>query len=1021
MSLFEYARRHVRALLLIVGGLCILGGYVAFHLPVAIFPDLTIPRIVIAAEGGDAPADNILITVTRPIEEAVSTVPGLRLVQSQTTRGSAGFTLTFAWGSDMATTLQLVQSRIAEVRGTLPANVTVTAERLNPSVFPILDYSVTSKTRSLADLRNLATYTIRPRLARVPGVARVLVNGGDVRELVVTVRPDQLASHGVALSQVEDALNKANGVNAVGSYDEQYVRHLVLVSGLLTDVDSVRRVVVDVKSRIPITVGDMADVKEDIQQRTIIATGNSRDAVLLNVIRQPDGNTVQVADDVRAEIAALKPMLPADVTLTPFYDQSEIVRKSAASVVEAIAIGGLLAFLVIALFLRNLRSAIAALAMLPLTLLITFAALHIMGMTLNIMTLGAIAIALGLVIDDAIVVVEHIYHRLEVGDSRRQAIVVGLREITPAMFASSLATIVTFLPLVFLPGVTGNFFSPLAETMIAMLLVSLALSITVVPVLTSYLFPLGLRQTEAVTTMPSPLPRAYRWLVHGALAHRAWVLVSLIPVSFLMWTLLERLPTGFMPEFDEGAFVLDYRMPAGTSLAETNRVMQQVEQIMAHTEGVRSWSRLTGALSGSGLEITQLNQGDMMVRLSSGHRPPMDAVMDTVRQKVQASIPNIDITMVPILGDLIGDMAGTPSPIEVKVFGPDIKELTRLAHDVGQRVSSVKGVVDETDGIIDSGPETVVHVDPIRAAEAGLSTDAISTATEGALNGTVVGSVRRGEILEPIRVRYPFHRDDTAAQIRKVLLLNQNGQTVPIGAVANVEVEPGTPELDRENQRLMASVTARLVGIDLGSGVRAVQAKLSNLTLPPGYSIEYGGLYKSQQESFAGLGAVLLVAVIMVFSVLVFAFRSFRVAASLLLAAALSLLGVALALWATGTPLNISSYTGAIMIVGIITENGVLLFDEFGRRRRVAPDASGIAALCDAGQARLRPILMTTCAAILALFPLALGIGPGAAMQKPLAVAVIGGLVLSMYFTLILAPVLYVTLSSLKRRIRGNA
>ena len=1019
MNLFHHSSHHVRALALVVGGLCLLGFIIVMNLPVAIFPDLTIPRIIIAAEGGDAPTDTVLLTVTKPIEESISSVPGLKVVQSQTTRGSAGFTLTFQWGANMDATLQRVQSRLAEVRATLPSTVTVTAERLNTNVFPIIDYSVTSKTRSLADLRNLALYTLRPRLARLPGVARVMVNGGDVKELAVTIRPEQLTSHGLAMSQVEEALNKANTISAVGSYDQRYVRHMVLVDGLLKTEDDIRRVVVTVKNRIPITVGDVAVVSEEIQRRTVLATGHGQPAVLVNIVRQPEGNTVQVAEDVRKELDLMRSSLPADVNLNCFYDQSEIVRESESSVIEAIAIGGLLALIVIALFLQNMRTAFVALLILPLTLMITFAALRLMGMSLNIMTLGAIAIALGLVMDDAIVVVEHIYHKLETGDSKIDAISTGLIEITPAMFASSAGTIVTFLPLVLLPGVTGDFFKPLAMTLIATLLISLTLSITVIPVLAGYLFPVIINGKNPESKKPAKnkgFTSAYIWIARAALKHRWVVLALIIPVIGATYLILGKLQTGFMPEFDEGAFIFDYKMPAGTSLAETDRVMNQVEGILGDTEGVQTWSRLTGALSGSGLELSAQSQGDLVIRLKNGKRPAMDAVMDDVRGKVQQAVPDMSIDMIPLLGDLIGDMAGAPSPIEVKVYGPDIKKLKDLATEVGKRVASVPGVVDEADGITESGPETIVQVDPMMAANAGLSTDSIRAAAEGALDGSVAGNVQRGDLLEPIRVRYPFNLESTEEELSKLLLVSPDGRPIPVGNVARLISDPGTPELDRENQRLKLSVTARLSGVDLGSGVKAVKAKLTDLALPPGYSIEYGGLFKSQQESFGALGAVLASAALLVFCVLVFTFRSFRVAFSLFGAAGLSLFGVTLALWITGTPLNISSYTGAIMIVGIVTENGVLLFDEYMRRRRENPHAKVEDLLRESGAARLRPILMTTCAAILTLCPLALGLGAGAAMQKPLAVAVIGGLALSTVFTLLVAPVLYASMSSVMKK-----
>jgi len=1042
MNAFEWILRHARAIAFITLGLCVLGIITAINLPVAIFPTLTVPRIIIAAEGGDAPAASVLVSTTKPIEDSLSTIPGLRLVQSQTVRGSAGFTLTFADGTDMAQTLQMVNAKLAELKGTLPNDVKTSAERLNPTVFPIVDYSISSNTRSLADLRTLALYTIRPRIARVPGVARVLINGGDITEMVVTARPEQLASYQIPLSAIEDAITKSNTIAAAGGYDYRYQHQTVIVSGLLTDVESVKHLVVAVRNRVPITIGDVADVQEQVQRKKVIATGHGREAVLMNIIRQPEGNTIQVARDVAHELAQLKSTLPADVEISPFYDQSQIVSESAISVVEAIAIGGFLALIVISWFLHNFRSAIVALAQLPITLLVTFVALRLLGMTLNIMTLGALAVALGLVIDDSIVVVEHIFAKLEEGLEKGDAVPIGLREITPAMFASSLATIVVFTPLMLLPGVTGNFFAPLAETMIATLVISLVLSITVIPLLASWLFPKiahiskpALSQSEAsdpsdssesrgqrpeTRDQTSRLPQMYAKILRFVFRRHTLSLVLVGLFAIISIFAFRNLETGFMPEFDEGAFVLDYKMPAGTSLAETDRVMKQVDQILANTEGVQTWSRLTGALSGSGLEIATPNQGDILVRLKSGRRPPVDDVIKDVRTQVLTAVPNVQLDIKQILGDLIGDLAGTPSPIEVKIFGPDINQLRPIADKVSDTIGKIKGVVDVSNGVIEGGPEAVFAVDPIRAAELGFTTEAISAAATGALEGDVVSSIRKGDILEPVRVRYPYVLQSNQQQVEKQFLVNPSGQSVPVESLGTVQVVNGSPELDRENQRLMVSVTARLdPGLDLGSGVAAVQREVSKITLPPGYTIEYGGLYKSQQESFTALRNVLLTAAGLVFVVLLLTFRSFRITIALFIAAVLALSGVVWALALTGTPLNISSYTGAIMIVGIVTENGVLLFDQF---RRLSP--SNLSDLRDpeehheqlisAGVSRLRPILMTTSAAILTLVPLALGIGAGAAMQQPLAIAVIGGLALSTFFTLVFAPLLYSVLHRTK-------
>ncbi|HLK13330.1 MAG TPA: efflux RND transporter permease subunit, partial [Fimbriimonadaceae bacterium] len=759
-----------------------------------------------------------------------------------------------------------------------------------------------------------------------------------------------------------------------------------------------------------------AEVSEGIERKTVIATGHGHDAVLMNIIRTPEGNTIQVADDVRAEIARLKADLPSDIQLLPFYDQSQIVRESESSVVEAIAVGSVLALFVVAMFLRNTRAAFVTLVMLPVTLLITFAALRLLHMTLNIMTLGAIAIALGLVIDDAIVVVEHIFLLLEDGHSRASAIRNGVKEITPAMVGSSFATIATFAPLLLLPGVTGGFFAPLALTMIATLVVSLGLSLTLVPVMAHAIFPHAI---ERAADRPRPLlERGYRWLAHWTLRLRIVAPVLLIPLAAGVLLLKDKLETGFMPEFDEGAFVLDYHMPAGTSLAETDRAMKLVEGILGENDAVETWSRLTGARSGSGLEVTALNQGDLLVKLKSGKRDPADDVMKDVRLKVSAAVPNLNIDLIPILGDLIGDLAGAPSPVEVKIFGPDVNKLKDLAHDIGQKVLSVKGTVDENDGITDSGPETMVEVDPVNAAINGLGTDSVAAAAESALDGDVPTSVKKGDLLEPVRVRYPFKLNRTLDELSDLPIANPTGQIVRLGSVANVFVDPGSPELDRENQRLMDSVTARLEKVDLGTAIKNLQKALKPMPLPPGYSIEYGGLYKSQQESFAALTSVLIAAAAAVFVVMVVSLRSFRIALALFLAAIFSLSGVVIALWATSTALNNSSYTGAIMIVGIVTENGILLFAEYRRRMAEATEISPLEALEAAGCSRLRPILMTTVAAIVALFPLALGIGAGAAMQRPLAIAVIGGLAFSTLFTMLLAPALYALMLGPSARLR---
>ncbi|MEO7719680.1 MAG: efflux RND transporter permease subunit [Capsulimonas sp.] len=1018
MKLTRFLWAHRKAVLTFTLLLCVLGGYFALHLPVAIFPQLVVPRIAVSADAGDIPLETTLAQLTRPLEAAVSTVPGVTKVQSVTSRGSDSIDVTFAWGTDMQIALQRVQGQISDTRSSIPPGANVAAEVINPSIFPIMGYSLTSKTVDLVELRRIANYTIRPRLARLPGVAQIRVTGGDVPEFLVAVDPRALAAHGLTLQDVQDAIAKANGVASVGQIDHSYQRYEILVSGLLRSEDDVRTVTVAAKNGVPIAISDIATVSPSIQPRTILATGNGSPAVIVNVIKQPDANTVQVADEVHAALADLHSSLPAGVSTSLFYDQSEIVRSSESSVIESIVIGGILALIVLTLFLGNIRAASIVLIILPLSILITFSLMKALGQTLNIMTLGALAIALGLVIDDGIVVVENIFHERELGRSRRAAIAAGIQAITPAMVGSSLTTMAAFLPLTFLSGVTGQFFGPLALVMVATLFVSLLLSLCLTPLLADVLLPKDREKKEGETAHKPSLPvrimgrvaDRYGRILAWCLRKPAVVLVLFVPVGLGAWLLFNHLQTGFFPEFDEGAFVVDYRLPPGTSLAETDRVAHKLETILGHTQEVAAWSRLTGALSGSGLELAEQSQGDILVRLKTDRTRSADEIMTGLRKQIGAEFPQMEGDYIQILQDGIGDMAGSPKAIEVKIFGDDPAKLADLAHAAGEIITKTPGVVDENDGVVESGPEIVAHVDSASAARYGLTTDAVTAAVTTAMAGSIATRVQQGE--EGVDVRVQASRRDAPldpAALPNVAIATPSGGTVPLSSVATIETVAGTPQITRENQLPMVAVTASLEDRDLGSAVHDVQARLAKgLKLPPGYRLEYGGLYSSQQESFLQLAAVLATAILAVSALLIVQLRSFRQTFSLLIAAIVSLSGVLLGLFLTSTPLNISSFTGAVMIVGIVTENGIVLFDFFNHLQRLGPDRPVIEVMIEAARLRLRPILMTTVGAILALLPLALGLGAGAAMQKPLAIAVIGGLTVSTLFTLIVAPVLFI-------------
>ncbi len=1033
-GLSGWVRQYRKAILLLVVVLC-LGGVSAFQsLPVAIFPDLAAPRIIVTADAGNTPIPTVLANITRPLENAVAGVPNVTRVGSLTQRGAAELDVNFGWGTDMAATLQLVQAKLAQTQAALPPGTTVNAERLNPSVFPVMGYSLYSKTVSPQTLRNLALYTLRPRLLRVPGVREIAVQGGDTPDFEVKLNPAALAARGVSAQDVGAALSKNNQINAVGAYDQSFLRYQVLVSGLLRNAQDIAAVTVAVKNRVPVALGEVAVVTRGTEPHTVETSGDGHAAVLLSIIKQPAGNTVQVAEGIKAALAEARPLLPPGVTIASYYDQSEIVLESQNSVVEALIIGGLLALVVLMLFLGNLRTAAIVLVLLPLTIVISFALMKLLGQTLNIMTLGALAVALGLVIDDGIVVVENMFAELERGGSRAEAISAGLKAITPAMAGSSLTTMAAFLPLTFLNDLTGQFFGPLALVMIATLTVSLALAPLLTPILAAWLLPLAAgahaggrrgifarilgffpRQFDAVV-------RVYARVLRWSLRRRAVVLLSLLPVALGTFFLLRAIPTGFFPEFDEGGFILDYQLPAGTSLAESSRVAGQIETVLAATPEVAAWSRQTGAQSG--FDITTQNTGDMTVRLKSRRTRDITAIMDDVRNQVEGKYPAASVDFKQTLQDNIGDIAGSPSPVQIKIFGPDQGALEDLAHKTADSLGTLPYVVDVNPGVVHSSPESVLEVNTEAAQRYGLTADDITQAVQAALQGTEPTQVQAGEQAVGVRVSIAH----PGAALSPALLPNigvpspVTGGTVPVSEVAAVVSAPGASQITRENQRQMIAVTAGLKDKDLGSATAAIQALVAKgVSLPPGYTVEYGGLYASQQSSFAGLGRTLLITLLFVFTLLVFQFRSVRQAAALLTAAALSLFGVLAALTLTHTLLNISSLTGAIMIIGIITENGIVLFAFLNGLRSEDPGGDLTAQMEKAGEERLRPILMTTIGAILALLPLALGLGAGAALQKPLAIAVIGGLSVSTVFTLLVAPVLFVALEGLtKEKTKGD-
>ena len=996
-----WLERHRRSLVFLFVALVFAGGAAATGMPVALFPHVDFPRIVVGIDAGDRPADRMAMEVTRPVEEALRGVPGVRRVRSSTSRGSADISVSFDWGQDMGAALLMTDSALNALMPTLPTGTAFDARRMDPTVFPVLAYSLTSPTLSLVELRNIADTDLRPLIATVNGVGHASVQGGRVQELRVTVDPGRLLAYGLAIDDVVTALSASNTVVAVGRLEDLHVLYLVVSQSVASDLEALGQVVVRTDGEGVVQVEDIATLSDEVAPEWTRVSANGRDAVLLNVYQQPTGNTVQVATAVRALIAARSAVLPADVHIEAWYDQSQLIEASASSVRDAVLLGVALACLVLFAFLRSWRVTLIAAIAVPGVLAATTLLLDVLQMSFNIMTLGGMAAAVGLVIDDAIVMIEHVEAKRQGRGGKAMGALAAAVDLTRPLVVSSSVTVVVFAPLAFLSGVTGAFFRALSLTMASSLVISFFVAWLVVPILADKFLPAH-AEPHTSGAIEKRVLAAYRWLVERAVKRPFVGLLLVVPLLVLGFVAQARLGSGFMPSMDEGGFIMDYRARPGAALGETDALCRQVEAILAATPEVESYSRRTGMQLGGG--ITEANEGDYFVRLHGQPRRSVDEVMDDVRGRVGTQVPGLDIEMAQLMEDLIGDLTAVPQPIEIEIFSDDPAVLSSTADSVVAAISSIAGVVDVQPGIVLAGDALHVEVDNARAALEGLDATIVGTELGILLDGNLATEVQRDPRMIGVRVWVPTHLRETVQDVERLSIESPNGHFVRIGRIATVTRVSGEAQITRDDLRRMVAVTGRITGRDMGSVMRDVQVALArDGVLPVGVSHRLGGLYAEQQAAFGGLAAVFAAAVSLVFMLLLFVYESFRVALSMMITTLLAICAVAVGLWVTGTPLNISSMMGMTMVVGIVTEVAVFYVSELTSAHG---EPSGLDPFVQAGLDRFRPIAMTTLAAILALLPLALAIGEGASMEQPLAIAIISGLVAQLPLVLVVLPVL---------------
>src|SRR5579872_976860 len=1004
MDIGHFAQRHDKVLLFAVGVLAILGLWAYSVTPQSIFPTMSFSKVDVVADAGQLPPEQVRIAVTQPLERSFLTLPNVTQVLATSAQGSSELVVTFDSKTDTQVDLNVVNQAIVQARGSLPPNVDPQAVIVNPNSEPVLSFGLTSNTLSTALLRELAQRTFVPAFAGVPGLARVLVSGGQDREFHIRLDPAALATYGVSPTDVANALSSANEVRAVGLASHYYQRYVLIVDASLRDAASIGQVTVPLKNGNAIPINALGDVSLGVSPATNAASFDAHDAVIVNAYGLPGADVVKMARAFQTRMDALQSRLPLGTSVHKYWDQTTLITASQAALRDAILLGALLAILVILIFLRNLRMTLVAAAVIPLAMAITIFVMNRAGETLNLMSVGGLAVAVGLIIDDAIVVIENIARNLRDRPSLslNSAIRLSMGQIGGAMAASTATTVVVFLPLALLSGIPGFFFRALAFTLASALIVSLGLALFVAPSLAG----LFLRSAAHVKEEHGLIARLlddYEPLLRWSLAHRAIVYAAAGTVLLVTVGLLALLPSDFLPKLDEGQFEIGYAMPVGTTLAATDAAARSLERVALQDPSVVAEGRLTG-IDSNGFSPMPQNRGLIRISLVAGNRrASYDQISDALRDRMLAVVPAAQLDFHQILEDMINDLSGAPRPIELTISGLDQQRLIAIADSLNGKLADVPGLVDSFDGVVYDDP--VLRIAPIGAQMAALGVtaadvaDALSAHSQGSVATSVPGSIN----MVPVRIAVSGQETNFDSLPAASVVGPQGSST--LGAVARLRREPLSSDVTEINGQRVVRVSAGISGANLSSVISAVKKQLSQLGLPPGYHVAIGGQYEAQQSSFREFVTVILIAIVLVFTVMLAAFNSFRLPLVILTAIPLALIGVALALFISRTPLNVSSFMGLLLLVGIVVKNGILLVDVANKRRHAGDDCTQ--ALVVAGRTRLRPIVMTTLAAIAGLVPLAVGLGSGAEMERPLAIAVIGGLSTATLFTLVLIPVLY--------------
>lgn len=991
-----------RAMIFIALFLSLIGFYLIFQIPQGVFPDATFPRITVLVDYGLAPLQQMEIEVVKPIEEAVKMVPGVRIVRSATNRGSSEINIDFNWDEDMFQAYQLVQAQVSGIQNALPDGVEIFVRRINTSTFPVAGYALNAPGNDLVKLRDFAVYTLRPQLADIPGIFNIEIIGGDEREYRVNIDPERLAARKLDFREVADAVQQSNSVEFLGRLQEHNKMYLNISDNRYQSMAQIGETVIRTDGATPLRLRDVADIEPTVKETFLATASDQKPSVLVNIVIQPGSNAVTIMAEVERRMAEIRTTMPPNISLKKWYDLSEFIRAAIGSVRDSILLGTVLTVLILLLFLRRWRITLVTILIIPAALMITFVFIRLLGMDLNLMSLGGLAAAIGILVDNAIVVIENIDRYLESGESRLRAVVHGTTEIIRPLIGATLTTLVVFIPLVFLGGLPGIFFKPLASTLAITIGVSMLLAVFLTPALAVVL--ISTRKKAPGKVLPR-LISLHRGILDRALNRPVYVyLLSLMlaaaAVLFFLW-----LPSGFLPEWDEGTIVLDFQTPAGSSVEGTHAMLSGIERHLEEIPEIEIYSLRIGTSLGHP-RMTP-TEGDFLISLKHDRDRSSFEIMDELREFAEANEPRLEAELFQVLPDrLNSDLAGEIAPVAIQLFGNNLELMQQTAAQIADSLENIPGLVDVYRGFQSGEPEISIRIRSEAAARLGLRIADVNRAVTMALWGEVPTGVMDGLKIIPVRLRYRKQVVDQMQKIRHLpVYLSGIDRMVRLDELAELQPAPGLTDVEHENLSLVVNVTAQLSGRDLGGAVGDVRKMLTHIHLPQGISAKIGGQYESQQQAFSELMLILVFGAMLVFTVLLFEFKSFRAALVIIGGTVLAVSGVFLILWLTGIPLDISAFMGMIMIVGVVVNNGILVVDFAELYRKDHPDLRE--AVLTAGEVRLRPILMTTLSTIMGFIPLALALGEGAEMLQPLAVSMIGGMSVSILISLLIIPVFY--------------